>query len=190
LVLAKAETIFRTMKKPVLISGAVSLGLATMFGWSFELPQLEETVGAYQLLFRGALLGLGIGILIGLFLALKEDSFIARFQSFATSIILFTLAASLAGHYTNRVFSKVEPVIEIMTVKQVTATWNGRGLTRQQLSSPPDGYYVFVETDQGTIRLLQEGSTPPDIGPSRSISVLREEGIWGYLRYSISTEDE
>ncbi|MFK8058130.1 MAG: hypothetical protein AB8F78_18535 [Saprospiraceae bacterium] len=178
------------MKKPILISGAVLLGFVTMIGWSFELPRLEETVGAYDLLFRGALLGLVLGATIGLLLAVKERSLISKFQSFATALILFTLVVSLLGHFTNRTFPSGEPSIEYMPVKQVTATWKGKGVTRQQLSSPPDGYYIFVETDEGTIRLLQEGRTPPDIGPSRTIEVIKEVGYWGYPRYSISLEDE
>ena len=178
------------MKKPLLISGAVLLGIITMFGWSFELPRLEETVGAYSLLFKGALLGVSFGALLGFYLATKENSLIARFQSFASSILIFTLLTALLAHYTNRSFSKEEPATELMPVKQVTATWKDRGLSRHELSSPPDGYYIFVETDEGTIRLLSEGAVVPDIGPSRSIAVQKQMGYWGYPRYSISLQDE
>jgi len=178
------------MKKPLLISGAVLLGLIAVFGWSFELQRTEETVGAYNLIFKGALVGCAFGALLGFYLATKEHSFIARFQSFASSLLIFSLLASLFAHYSNRSFVTEEPVTAFMTVKQVTATWKDLGLTRQELSSPPDGYYIFVETDKGTIRLFSEGAIAPDIGPSRSISVEKQIGFWGYPRYSISIEDE
>lgn len=178
------------MKKPLLISGAVLLGLAVVFGWSFELPRLEETVDGYDLLFKGALAGGALGLVIGVFLATKEKTFIAKFQSFASSLLLFTLLAAFLAHYSNRTIIDGEPTVEFMPVKQVTATWKERGLSRAELSSPPDGYYIFVETDEGTIRLYRDGGLAPDIGPSRSVLVRKEVGYWGYPRYSISLEDE
>ncbi len=176
------------MTKPILISGALVLAIATVIGWSFELQLLEETVGGYQLLFKGALIGGAVGALIGFVLAVKEKKIIAKFQSFASSLLLFTLLAALLAHWSNRSLTNDEFSVEEMSVKQVTATWKDRGLSRQELSSPPDGYYIFVETDEGTIRLLREGSAPPDIGPSRTIQVQKQEGYWGYPLYSISPE--
>jgi len=178
------------MKKPLLISGAVLLGIASVIGWSFELPRLEGTVGAYDLLFRGAIVGGAVGCFVGFFLALKEKRIIGKFQAFASSFLLCTILATLIAHYSNRTFIDGEPTVEFMPVKQVTATWKDRGLSRAELSSPPDGYYVFVETDEGTIRLFQEGSLAPDIGPARSIAVQKQVGYWGYPLYSISVEQE
>ena len=178
------------MKKPFLISGAVLLGIAAVIGWAFELPLVEGTVGAYDLLFRGAIVGGAAGCLIGFFLAIKEKRFIGKFQAFASSFLLCTILAALIAHYSNRTFINDDPTVELMPVKQVTATWKDRGLSRAELSSPPDGYYVFVETDEGTIRLYQAGSLAPEIGPARSIFVQKQVGYWGYPLFSISLKDE
>ena len=177
------------MTKSILISAALLLGIATVLGWSFELPRLEETVGVYQLLFKGAMIGGAFGALLGFMLALKEKRFIGKFQAFSSSLLLFTVFAALVAHWSNRSLTDDQFSIEEMTVKQVTATWKDRGLSRQELSAPPDGYYIFVETEQGTIRLLREGSTPPEIGPSRTIQVQKQEGYWGYPLYSISSNN-
>jgi hypothetical protein len=173
------------MTKPILISAAVLLSIATVIGWSFELPRLEETVGVYHLLFKAALIGGALGTLLGFILAVKERRFIAKFQAFASSLLLFTFLTSLIAHWSNRYLTEDQFSTEQLRVKQVTATWKDRGLSRQELSSPPDGYYIFVETDEGTIRLLREGSAAPDIGPSRTIEVRKQDGYWGYPLYSI-----
>jgi len=176
------------MKKPFLISGALILAILTIVGWSFELPLLEETVGVYDLLFNCALLGGGLGCLVGFVLAVKEETIIAKFQSFASSLLLFTVLVALLGHFSNRVFASESTSMAHLNVKQVTASWEGQTFSRQELHTPPDGYYIFVETDDGTVRLFQEGSVAPDIGPSRTVPVIKRDGYWGDPRYSISSE--
>jgi len=178
------------MKKPILIYGAILLALLSIVGWSFELPLLEETVGSYDLVFKGALIGAGIGSVIGFILAVKESSFILKFQSFASSALLFTLIFALVGHFTNRTLASDDSTVVYMNVKQITATWEDQGILRQELNTPPDGHYIFVETDDGTVRLFKEGSAAPEIGPSRTVPVKKREGFWGYPRYSISIEEQ
>ncbi len=174
------------MSKPVLISSALVLAIVATLGWSFELPHVDSTVGGSKLLSDAALLGAGIGLLAGLGLAFSARSAIGKFQTVATSILLGTALITWLAHYTNRVLDAGHPEEVQLRVKQVTKMWNGRGLSREQLNSSPDGYYVFVETEHGLLRLHQDDPIAPDVGPSRTIPVLREPGYWGYPRYSLS----
>ena len=173
------------MRDSVLVSGALLLGIGCVGGWAFEIPYVDQTVGAGQLLYDGALVGAGVGVAVGLALALRARTFIGRFQAFAVSVLLGAIACSLGAHATNRLLAAEGAEVVHLRVKEIRKEWSGRGLTREALAGQPDGYYVFVETDAGLVRLHQPRGAPPAVGPSRTLPILREPGYWGYPRYSI-----
>ena len=173
------------MRDSVLITGALLLGLASVAGWAFEVSYVDQTVDAGELIYDGALLGAGVGLIVGLGLAWRARSFIGRFQSLAVSLLLGAVTFSLAAHATNRLLDAGEADVVELRVKEIRKDWSGRGLTREALEGPPDAYYVFVETEDGLLRLRQDGGRKPEVGPSRTIPIVREPGYWGHPRYSI-----
>lgn len=173
------------MSRPILISSALIVGIATMVGWAFEIPYIDGTIGAPELIYSGAIAGAIIGFLVGVAAAFKGKTFIGKFQAIASSIIVFTGLFSLLAHYTNRTIGIGNPEATELPVKQVTKMWNGRGLSLDQYENAPDGYYLFFETEDGLIRLHKVGPEAPDVGPTRTLPVLKEPGYWGYPRYSL-----
>lgn len=173
------------MRDSVLVTGALLLGIGCVGGWALEIPYVDQTVGVGQLLYDGAVSGVGIGIVVGIALAARARTFIGRFQAFAVSVLLGAATFSLGAHATNRLLAAGDAEVVHLRVKEVRKEWSGRGLTREALDSPPDGYYVFVETDAGLVRLHRAGGDPPEVGPSRTLPILREPGYWGYPRYSL-----
>lgn len=178
------------MTKPILISAGLLLGILTTLGWAFELPLLDGTINVGQLLSDAALYGALAGMLVGLVASRAARSFLGKFQITASSILLCTALVTLLAHYTNRSFGTASEEVTALKVKEVTKSWSGRGVSREQLLSPPDGYYIFFESPSGLIRLFQEGAEAPDIGPSRQLPVVTNEGYWGYPRYRLPTADE
>jgi len=165
------------------------LGLAATVGWAFEIPYVDGTVGASELIAQGAFAGAVVGTVIGILLAFSPPTFLGKFQTLATSIIVSTVLLALLAHFTNRTLSGGETRTDHMLVKQVTKTWSGRGLSESNLTAPPDGYYVFIETPEGLLRLLSDGIEAPDVGPSRTVPVIVEPGYWGYPRYTLAASD-
>lgn len=173
------------MSRPILISSALVLGIITTVGWAFEIPFIDGTVGSSDLIYHGAFIGAIIGLLVGVAAAFKGKTFIGKFQAIASSIIVCTGLFGLLAHYTNRTIGSGNPVPAELRVKQVTKMWKGRGLSLDQYENAPDGYYLFFETEDGLIRLHKVGPDAPDIGPTRTLPVLKEPGYWGYPRYSL-----
>ncbi len=172
--------------KSILIIFALLVGIATILGWAFEIPEVDGTLGADELLTNSAFYGSILGGTIGFALSFTAKTGIGRFQAVGSSIVLCTAAVALLAHYTNRTLGGDDAVETVpLRVREVTAFRSGRGITREALNGPPEGYYVFVETPEGPVR-LQHAGEQPNVGPDRSINVLRRPGYWGYPRYEIS----
>lgn len=174
------------MRDSVLISGALLLGLACVLGWAFEIPRVDQTINAGQLIYQGALGGAAVGLLVGVALAFRARTAIGKFQSLAVSLLLGAASFSLAAHASNRLMGAGEPSTLELRVKEIRKEWSGRGVSREALEGgDPDGYFVFVETEEGLVRLHQTGGSRPRVGPSRTVTVRKEPGFWGYPRYSL-----
>lgn len=173
----------------MIIAGLVA-GIAITLGWAFELPLLDGTVDVGTLISDAVLYGAAAGLLLGLVLARSATTAIGKFQVVASSVLLLSAGTALLAHYTNRKLTESEARISELPVKEVTKTWAGRGVSRLQLSMPPDGYYIFFETPSGLIRLRQDGATAPDVGPTRMLPVITNEGYWGYVRYRLPSAEE
>ena len=173
------------MSRPLLISLALALALATALLWSFEIPRIDATVGAGTLIRVGAGIGAVVGVLTALFGAPAARSGIGKVQTVLSGLLVGAGLGGVLAHYTNRALPTDDPALVPLAVKQVTKTWSGRGVTADALEAGPEGYYIFVETDDGLVRLFQEGGEAPDIGPSRSVDVLRYPGFWGFPRYTL-----
>ncbi len=177
------------MFKGSLVVLALLAGVACVIGWSIELPLVDATVNAGELIIRAATYGAGSGILVGLLASLPLKTFLGRFQTIATAVIILTVATPLLALVTNRQFG-VDQTVELqLPVKQVTAEWSGRGLTREALDQPADGYSIYVETDEGLLRLRQAGGEAPEITATRSLPVFRNPGYWGYPLYELAPVD-
>lgn len=171
------------MRDSYLIIAALLLGVGCVAGWSAEIPYVDQTIGSGQLIYDGALLGACVGFAVGVLLAIRARTFIGRFQALSVSLLLGAASFALGAHATNRLFDEGEREVVELRVKEIRKEWSGRGLTREAIESQPDGYFVFVETDDGLVRLHQDGGEKPEVGPSRTITVVREPGYWGYPRY-------
>lgn len=171
------------MRDSILITGALLLGIGCVAGWAYEVPYVDQTIGAGELIYDGALLGACVGFAVGVVLAVRARSFIGRFQALAVSLLLGATTFALGAHLSNRLLDDGPPEAVELRVKEIRKQWSGRGLTREALDAQPDGYFVFVETADGLVRLHQDGGDKPDVGPSRTITVVREPGFWGYPRY-------
>ena len=167
-----------------LITAAVLAGFGIAAGWYLEAGELDATVGSASLLYDAALYGTIVGFVGGSLLSFSARSILGKLQTVALTVLLCAVGGPLLAHYTNRAFGG-GPERLALPVKQVTATWAARGLTREAPQAPPDGYLVFVETGEGTVRLFRSGGEKPQVGPTRSVEVLREPGYWGYPRYSL-----
>ncbi len=177
------------MLRSALVVLAFLGGVACVIGWSLELPTVDATVNAGELIIRAATVGAGAGLVVGLLSCLALETFLGRFQAIATAIILFTIGAPLLALVTNRSLGADQTIELQLPVKQVTAEWSGRGLTREALDQPADGYSIYVETDEGLLRLRQDGGEAPEINATRSLPVFRNPGYWGYPLYELAPVD-
>ena len=172
----------------LLILAALVVSIAVVLGWTFEVPEVEGTVGGGELIRNGAAVGAVLGFIVGLGLTFRTSGFIKKFQVLASSVLVSTAALSLLAHLSNRKFGTEDAHVQNLRVKQVTKTWSGRGLSTDDLLSPPDGYFVFVESDEGLVRLFQPGPSAPEVGATRDLPVRVTPGLWGYPRYELMTE--
>ena len=173
------------MSRIILIVLALSIGIACIIGWSFEVPRVDGTVDVGLLIIRAATIGAAVGFVVGLGIAFTAKTFLGRFQAIATAVILLTIATPLLAHYTNRTLSADEAVVIELPVKQVTSEYSGRGLTRDALDAGPDAFSIYVETEDGLIRLRQTDGERPEVGATRTLPVLRNPGYWGYPLYAL-----
>ena len=172
-------------RRSILILSGLALGIAATVGWAFEIPLLDGTVDVSELLADGVTIGASLGLAVGIVLATAARSKLGKFQTVASTILLSTALVTLLAHVTNRTLGDLEAQTVELKVKEVTKTWSGRGLSREVLDGPPDGYYIFFETPDGLIRLLQPGGEAPEITASRRLPVVVNQGFWGYPRYSL-----
>ncbi len=177
------------MLRGSLVVLALVAGIACIVGWTVELPTVDATVNAGELIIKSATYGAGTGFVIGLICSFLSRSFLARFQAIATAVILCTVAAPLLALITNRKLGAPATVEQQLPVKQVTAEWSGRGLSRETLDQPADGYSIYVETPEGLLRLRQQGGEAPEITATRSLPVYRNPGYWGYPLYELAPVD-
>lgn len=177
------------MLRPLLVTLAFAIGIACIVGWAFEVPRVDGTVNAGELIVQAATYGAGAGLVIGLALSFLADRFIGRFQNVATSILLLSVAAPLLALITNRKLSAEETVVVELPVKQVTAEWSGRGLTRDAREGDAEGYSVYVEAPEGLTRLRQSGGPAPVIDATRKLPIYRNPGYWGYPLYELAPVD-
>ena len=174
------------MLRKGLIALAFLIGIGCIIGWAFEIPRIDGTIDVGLLIVRAATIGAGVGFVLGVVISLSSKTFIGRFQAVATSVILCTVGGPLLGHYTNRAFSREDVQIMDLPVKQVTSEFSGRGVSRDALEAGPNAYSIYVETEDGLVRLRQQGGEAPEIGPSRTLPVLRNPGYWGYPLYALA----
>ena len=174
------------MLRKGLIALAFLIGIGCIVGWAFEIPRIDATVGVGLLIVRAATIGAGVGFVLGMVISMASKTFIGRFQAVATSVVLCTVVGPLLGHYTNRALSREAAQVMDLPVKQVTSEFKGRGVSRDALEAGPDAYSIYVETEDGLVRLRQQGGEAPDIGPSRTLPVLRNPGYWGYPLYALA----
>ena len=168
---------------------ALLTGVAAVIGWSFELPRVDGTVDAGTLIIEAATIGAGIGLFIGILGSFLSRSFLGKFQTVATAVIILTIITPLLAHVTNRELATEQTEEIQLPVKQVTAEWSGRGLTRDALSQGAEGYSIYVEAEEGLIKLHKVGAEAPEIGATRSLPVYRNPGYWGYPLYSLAPVD-
>ena len=177
------------MLRATLVTLAVATGIASVIGWALEIPRIDGTVDAGALVFRAGTYGAAAGLLVGLALSTLAKRVIGKFQNVATSILLLAVAAPLLALVTNRHFSAGETEVLALPVKQVTAEWSGRGLTREALDGPAEGYSIYVEAPEGLTRLRQDGGPAPVIDATRTLPVERNPGYWGYPLYRLAPRD-
>lgn len=177
------------MLRTALVTLAFAIGIATAIGWAFEMPRVDATVDAGELIVRSATYGAIAGGAIGLALSFMAKTFIGRFQNLATSVVLLTVAAPLLALVTNRTLAADETEVIYVPVKQVTAEWSGRGLTREALDGEAEGYSIYIEAPEGLTRLRRSGGPAPVIDATRELPVYRNPGYWGYPLYALAPVD-
>lgn len=177
------------MLRASLVVLALLAGAACVIGWTVEMPTVDATVNSGELIFQAVTVGAGAGLILGILMSLPLKTFLGRFQTIATTIIILTVGTPLLALVTNRSFGADATEELELPVKQVTAEWSGRGLTRESLDQPADGYSIFVETEEGLLRLRQRGGEAPEITATRSLPVYRNPGYWGYPLYELAPVD-
>ena len=177
------------MLRIILVALAFVIGIGSVVGWTFELPRVDGTVDGGELIVRAATYGAIAGLVVGIGLSFLATRFIGRFQNVATSMLLLTVATPLLAMVTNRKLSADDTEVVDLPVKQVTAEWSGRGLTRDALAAEAEGYSVYVEAPEGLTRLRQVGGAAPVIDATRRVPVYRNPGYWGYPLYELAPVD-
>ena len=177
------------MLRATLITLAFAIGIGSIVGWAYEIPHVDGTVDAGSLVVEAGTYGAAAGLVLGLILSLLAKRFIGKFQNVATAILLLTVATPLLALITNRRLSQGATETLELPVKQVTAEWSGRGLTREAAEGSAEGYSIYVEAPEGLTRLRQEGGPPPVIDATRTLPVYRNPGYWGYPLYALAPRD-
>ena len=177
------------MLRAALVTLALVVGIGSIVGWALEIPHVDGTVDAGELILRAGTYGAAFGFVIGLALSFLAERFIGKFQNVATAILLCTIAAPLIALVSNRRLSADATELIELPVKQVTAEWSGRGLTREALDAPAEAYSIYVEAPEGLTRLRQEGGPKPVIDATRTLPVYRNPGYWGYPLYALAPRD-
>ena len=177
------------MLRAALVTLALAVGIGSIVGWAFEIPRIDGTVDAGELVIRAGTYGAAFGLVVGLALSFLAERFIGKFQNVATAILLCTVAAPLLALVSNRLLSADQTEVVELPVKQVTAEWSGRGLTREALDAPAEAYSVYVEAPEGLTRLRQEGGPEPVVDATRTLPVRRNPGYWGYPLYELAPRD-
>lgn len=177
------------MTRIVLVTLAFGIGIGSAVGWSLELPRVDATVDAGELIISAATYGAIAGFVVGLGLSFMAKTFIGRFQNIATSILLLSVATPLLAMITNRELAEDDTELIELPVKQVTAEWSGRGLTREALDGEAESYSIYVEAPEGLTRLRQSGGSAPVIDATRQLPVYRNPGYWGYPLYALAPVD-
>lgn len=177
------------MLRTGLVSLAFAIGIGSAIGWALEIPRVDATVHASELILRAATYGAIAGFCVGLGLSFMAKTFIGRFQNFATAILLLTIATPLLAMVTNRKLAAHRTELVSLPVKQVTAEWSGRGLTREALDGEAAGYSIYFEAPEGLTRVRQAGGTAPVIDATRELPVYRNPGYWGHPLYALAPID-